>query len=319
MRVLQSAAVRSSIGYVAASTFWSLMAKILVTRFFFDYPLVILMLQTTATLLIVEVLRVLGVLKLAPYSFEKGRHVFVPSLMLSVAQWISVASFEGIGLPSFDSIKRFSPFFVCLGMAVFGRGQQNQRIDANRTLIALGISFAASVTVNLEMSLDRYSLFYGLAAAALQAGALLQFEGLLQNLSSFDILYMHSFNSLVMFLLADIVQDEIRDAFMYMITAAHPTFGGVFALLLIAGIIFQWSLFYCLEKTSALDLQIVSNVRAAFEIFVAYYLSVYLFYDVSPGLTNWIFLFATLGGAVYYFKVQTNDQVIMKGPWLSKA
>lgn len=113
---------------------------------------------------------------------------------------------------------------------------------------------------------------------------------------------MHSFNSLVFYLLADMVRDELRDAFMYMITSAHPLFIIVFRKLqllsahsspslpvisMLAGIIFHFTTFSCLEKNGSLNTQIVSNVRAVTETFLAYYLSIYLFYDVYPGVVNW--------------------------------
>ncbi|ETN74501.1 hypothetical protein NECAME_03987 [Necator americanus] len=49
---------------------------------------------------------VLGIVKLSPYSFEKGRHCFLPSILYCVAQWLTLVAFEGIGLPGFESVKR---------------------------------------------------------------------------------------------------------------------------------------------------------------------------------------------------------------------
>lgn len=54
-----------------------------------------------------------------------------------------------------------------------------------------------------------------------------------------------------------------------------------------AGVLFHFTTFSCLEKNGPLNMQIVSNVRAVVETFLAYYLSVYLFYDVYPGVLNW--------------------------------
>ncbi|VDL73773.1 unnamed protein product [Nippostrongylus brasiliensis] len=190
--------------YVGSTIFCSLVGKVVVTRFFFDYPVVILMLQMATTLFAIELLRVLGVVKLAPYSFDKGRHCFVPSILLCIAQWLTVVAFEGIGMPAFESVKRS--------------------------------------VLNFELSLDQYSLFYGLLASVLQAAAYLQFENLSHNYQAMELLYMHSFNSLIVFLVADVVQDEIRDAFMYMMTSAHPLFTGAFAMLMFAGILFQYSM-----------------------------------------------------------------------------
>ncbi|KAK6048853.1 hypothetical protein COOONC_13642 [Cooperia oncophora] len=107
MRLLLTPAVRSAVFYVGSTIFCSLVGKVVVTRFFFDYPVVILMLQMATSLFIIELLRVFGVVKLSPYSFEKGRHCFLPSILLCVAQWLTVVAFEGIGMPAFESVKRF--------------------------------------------------------------------------------------------------------------------------------------------------------------------------------------------------------------------
>ncbi|KHJ85968.1 hypothetical protein OESDEN_14295 [Oesophagostomum dentatum] len=147
----------------------------------------------------------------------------------------------------------------------------------------------------------------------------MQFESLSHTYQAIEMLYMHSFNSLIIYLIADIVQDEIRDAFMYMMTSAHPLFGGAFAVLLISGILLQYAMFSCIEHNGALTTQILSNVRAAFQIFIAYFLSTYLFYDVSPGILNYIGLLCT-GGAAYYLYNQRNSSALpQKSQWASKA
>ncbi|VDO23228.1 unnamed protein product [Heligmosomoides polygyrus] len=140
MRFLLTPAVRSAALYVGSTLFCSLVGKVVVTRFFFDYPVVILMLQMAATLFVIEVLRVLGVVKLSPYSFEKGRHCFLPSVLLCVAQWLTVVAFEGIGMPSFESVKRITPLIILLGANAMSR---QSRVDHIQLAGIAGISFTS--------------------------------------------------------------------------------------------------------------------------------------------------------------------------------
>ncbi|CAI5447085.1 unnamed protein product [Caenorhabditis angaria] len=321
MRSLKTTSGRSLILFILASTFCSIMGKVIVTRFFFDYPIVILMMQTASTLFVIEISRILGILKVPPYSFEKGRQIFIPSLLYTLAQWVTVASFEGIAMPNFDSVKRFTPLLILIFISLRGR---QQKLDPNRTLMILGLCFATSVAVNLELAMDRYSFLYGVFGAGLQAAALILFEENMVNFSATEMLYLHSFNSLVFYLMADIVQDEIRDAFMYIITAAHPLFIVVFLINLLAGIIFHFTIFKCLEHNGAVKLQIFSNIRCVFETFIAYYMGFYLFYDVSPGIINWLFLiFTCLGAKTLRFgdgiDFEKEKGNIVKGPWMTKA
>ncbi|PIC35031.1 hypothetical protein B9Z55_014512 [Caenorhabditis nigoni] len=292
MRVIKTAAGRSMITFVIATVFCSLMAKIMVTRYFFDYPVVILMMQSAATLFFIEVARVLGILKVAPYCFEKGRHIVIPSILYTISQWITVASFEGIAMPNFDSVKRFTPILILIGLAARSR---QQKVDQNRTFIIIGLSIASAFAVNLDFSVDRYSLMYGMVGAVLQATALILFEEHLQTYN-----------------------DELRDAFMYMITSAHPLFIIVFAISMLSGVLFHFTAFSCLEKNGSLNMQIVSNIRAVLETFFAYYLSIYLFYDVYPGILNWAFLAITLVAARALITRDTEPEIV-KGPWMTKA
>ncbi|KAK6747783.1 hypothetical protein RB195_000774 [Necator americanus] len=293
MRFLLTPAVRSAAFYVGSTLLCSLIGKVVVTRFFFDYPVVILMLQMATTLFIVELLRVLGIVKLSPYSFEKGRHCFLPSILYCVAQWLTLVAFEGIGLPGFESVKRFTPLVILLGSTAISR---QSRLDHIQLIGVAGISFTSFLTVNFEISLDQYSIFYGLIAIVLQGAAYMQFESL-----------SHTY------------QDEIRDAFMYMMTSAHPLFGGAFAVLLISSIFLQYATFSCIEQNGALNTQIISNVRAAFQIFIAYFLSLYLFYDVSPGFLNYIGLLCTGAAAYYLYNQRNSDSTLVKSAWASKA
>ncbi|CAJ0604108.1 unnamed protein product [Cylicocyclus nassatus] len=267
MRFLVTPALRSAALYVGTTLFCSLVGKIVVTRFFFDYPVVILMLQMATTLFVVELLR-------------------------------------------------FTPLVILLGTNALTR---QARLDHTQLIGVAAISFTSFLTVNFELSLDQYSLFYGVLAAVLQAAAYMQFESLSHTYQAMELLYMHSFNSLIIFLIADIVQDEIRDAFMYMMTSAHPLFGGAFAILLISGIFLQYTMFSCIEQNGALTTQILSNVRAAFQIFVAYFLSLYLFYDVSPGFFNYVGLVCTFGAAYYLYSQRNSDSMPQKNAWVNKA
>ncbi|KAK5972378.1 hypothetical protein GCK32_001422 [Trichostrongylus colubriformis] len=316
MRLLLTPAVRSAAFYVGSTIFCSLVGKVVVTRFFFDYPVVILMLQMATTLFIVELLRVFGVVKLSPYSFEKGRHCFLPSILLCFAQWLTVVAFEGIGMPAFESVKRVTPLVILLGANAVSR---QGRVDHVQVAGVAAISFTSFLTVNFELYLDQYSLFYGLLAAVLQGAAYLQFESLSHTFQAIELLYMHAFNSLIVFLIADIVQDEIRDAFMYMMTSAHPLFASVFAVLLLSGILLQFATFVCIEHNGALNTQILSNIRAAFQIFIAYFLSLYLFYDVSPGVLNYFGLLLTIAAAYHVYSRRNADSIPPKTAWTSKA
>ncbi|KAK5972379.1 hypothetical protein GCK32_001423 [Trichostrongylus colubriformis] len=315
MRLLLTPAVRSAAFYVGSTVFCSLMSKVVVTRLFFEYPLVIIMLQMATTLFIVELLRVFGVVKMSPYSFEKGRHCFLPSILLCFAQWLTVVALS-IGMPAFESVKRITPLVILLGANAVSR---QGRVDHFQLAGVAAFSFSSFLTVNLEFPLDQYSLFYGLLAAVLQGAAYLQFESLSHTFQAIELLYMHAFNSLIVFLIADIVQDEIRDGFMYMMTTSHPLFASAFAVLLLSGVLLQFATFVCIEHHGALNTQIISNIRVTFQIFIAYFLSLYVFYDVPPDVLNYLGLLLTIAAAYHVYSRRNIDSIPPKAAWTSKA
>ncbi|CAI4229556.1 unnamed protein product [Auanema sp. JU1783] len=301
--------------YVVCSTFCSLLGKVIVTRFFFDYPTVILLLQNATSLFIIEVLRIINVLKISPYSFDRGRHVMLPSMLLCFSQWITVCSFEGIGLPVFDSMKRLTaPLIIIVSIFI----HKQSRYDKHQVAAVVALSLISFITVNLEMSLDRYSFMYGIIAALFQAIAYVHFERLSQNFEASELVYLHCFNSLVVYLIADIVQDEIRDSFMFMMTSAHPLFSGVFLILLFSSLPLHYATFYTIQHLGALNTQVISNIRAAFQILIAYAFSIYMFYGVGFGIMNYLGLLAIIPTAYYCFLTFRND-TSLKMPWATKA
>ncbi|KAF8372604.1 bus-12, partial [Pristionchus pacificus] len=304
--MMQSPAAKSALIFAGASFITGIIAKILITKMFFDYPIVILMLQMATVLFSIELLRVFGVLKLAPYTFDKGRHLFLSSILMSISSWLSVSAYEGIGLPLFDPVKRLTPLLV-LGVSTFIYRKQ-QRLDRNALIALVGISFLSSIAVNFELTMGRFSLFYGLIAGLLHAAAFVQFESLSDTFSPLEMMYMHSFNSLVVFLLADIVQDEIRDAFMYVMTSSSKTFVFLFIFLMVLGLAIQYTTFHCIGTNGALVTSIVANGRAVFQVMFAYYTSSYLFYDLYPGLINWMSFLGTAGSIYYFFQKYDLDQ-----------
>ncbi|CAJ0932629.1 unnamed protein product, partial [Mesorhabditis belari] len=303
LKLLESNEAKSAFLYAGASLCTHLIAKVVVNRLFFDYPIVILMLQHAAALLLIEVARVTSLIKLTPYSLDRGRHLFLPSVLLSVSSWLSVASLEGIGMPVFDSVKRMTAIFVLVGGGFVLKRNWSEQKNALSIVV---ISLATALTVNFDLNMDRFSLFYGLIAAITQAIAYLQLEVLSATFPPIELLYMHSFNSLVVFLLADVIQDEVRDAFMYMMTSANGLFTCLLLILLISGLFLNFTMMHCISTNGALTTAITSNIRAAIQIMIAYYSWVHLFYDVMPTFIHWIGLFLALGFAVVLYRKPRN-------------
>ncbi|KAK0400058.1 hypothetical protein QR680_003334 [Steinernema hermaphroditum] len=229
----------STVGYGIVSLIASTLNKIVMTKFFFDYPIVIAMLQMALTLIAIEVLRFTDKIKVLPYNFQRGRDMLVPSLLYSLSAYFSLNSLEGITMPLFPAIKRFCPMAV--------------------------LAFSCYLLRNHRPS-----------------------------------------NQMI----AGVFADELRDSFMYFITSSSPLFSICLISLIVFGVLMHCFAILCICKTNALNTAIVGNVRAAVQTFVAYSISVYLFYDYTPTLLNLAGLMIAVGGAVYLSKLQKNDQFL---------
>lgn len=143
--------------------------------------------------------------------------------------------------------------------------------------------------------------------------ALVLIERLHESFSTLDLIYMNSFNCLCLFLIADLVQDEIRDAFMYLITSVTMLFVCCFAALLALGVLFHAALFYCVNHANSLHVSIIQNLAGALQIFVAYLLSVYLFYDLAPSWTNIFGVLICSGATIAFYKFSQQTEYKFAG------
>ncbi|TMS38625.1 hypothetical protein L596_005309 [Steinernema carpocapsae] len=275
------------------------------TKFFFDYPIVITMLQMAITLIVIEVLRYADKVKVLAYNFQRGRDLLVPSLLYALSAYFSLNSLEGITMPMFPTVERFCP----MAALVFSYYLLRRNQPSNQMIAAVFlVSFGSALACFYEFSLDQWSCLYGITAFCMQGAAFVLLESLSSQYSTVDLIYMNSFNCLVFFLIADLVQDELRDSFMYFITSSTTLFGVCLGALILFGVLMHCFAVICIANTNALTTTVVGNIRAAFQTFIAYTISVYLFYDYAPTILNFVGLVITVCGAVFLAKINSSEQ-----------
>ncbi|KAE9554561.1 hypothetical protein FO519_002200 [Halicephalobus sp. NKZ332] len=300
--MLQNPSTRSVVILGVVSVMNSLFNRIVMTKFFFDYPIVILMLQMAVTLFSIEMARLFNWVKLPAYTFHRGKDMFLPSTLYALSSYLVMNCLDGIAMPLFPPIQRFCPLAVVL-LAFY---TQKRSLPSRQVLLLVGlICFGGSLSSFYEISIDVWSIIYGIAAVSMHSLALVLIERLHENYSNvLDLIYMNSFNCLCLFLVADLVQDEIRDAFMYLITSMTMLFIFCFLALISLGVFFHIAIFYCVTQTNSLHASIIHNVAGALQIFVAYALSVYLFYDLAPSWTNIFGVFICISATAAFYSAR---------------
>ncbi|KAI1721260.1 triose-phosphate transporter family domain-containing protein [Ditylenchus destructor] len=276
-------------------------------KFFFDYPIVILIMQMASTLCAMEIGRLLKLFKLQAYNFQRGKDMFLPSLFYSLASFFCLNSMDGITMPFFPFIQRFYPIgLVILNVYIFRRQRPSLQTLTVVILVCIGSAFASA----FELNLDPWGIIGGAASALMLASALALIEKLQeQHGSALDIIYMNSFNCLCVFLVADLIQDEIRDAFMYLVTSITPMLVLCLIFSIIAGVLCHAALIYCITNTNALNAAIVNSCASALQVIVAFSLSIYLFYDLMPDWYNIGGIVLAVAGTIFFF---LSDNALLK-------
>lgn len=78
---------------------------------------------------------------------------------------------------------------------------------------------------------------------------------------------------------------------MYLMTSVTWVFVFWFFFPILVGIVYHVSLFYCISNVGAAHTSIISVLTGGIQIFLAYGLSIYLFYDVSYSIIGVIPIF----------------------------
>ncbi|KAI6240859.1 UDP-sugar transporter-like protein [Aphelenchoides fujianensis] len=276
-----------------------LFTRILTTKFFFDYPIVILMIQMALTLFTIETARLFNVIKLPAYTFQRGRDLLTPSLFFSISSYLSLNCLDGSTMPIFPFVQRFAPLAI---IAFLSYWHKKQRFQRNGVLIIGTICLGSAFSSIYEWSIDLWSWNYAFLALVLHALTLIHIERLQEQYSStIELIYLNSFNCLCLFLVADLIQDEIRDSFMYIVTSTTWLFASCFFTLIVLGSLFHAALFYCIAQAGAVHTSIMNILAGGIQLFIAYGLSIYLFYDLYPTWTNIIGVTMTVATALYYY------------------
>ncbi|KAI3418910.1 hypothetical protein GPALN_008008 [Globodera pallida] len=301
----QSVAVKSLILYGGVSLVHGLLSRIVMTKFFFDYPIVLVIFHMALTLCLIELGRLIKLFKVQPYTFYRGKDVFLPSLFYSLSQYILLNSLDGITLPFFPFIQKFFALLVVPCYVLF---LHRQRPSVQTLIVLFCVCIGSAMSSVFEVNLDLWGLAYSMLALLMLTVSLVMMERLHnQNNTALELIYMNSFNCLCLFLLADIVQDEIRDAYMYMQTSTTPVFYVCLLSLIVVGALCHAVLIHCITTANTLNTAIIHNCSAAIQVLVAYSLSIEVFYDTEPDWNNIFGVVLAMSATIFYF-ISSRDR-----------
>uniref|UniRef100_A0A0M3HQV6 TPT domain-containing protein n=1 Tax=Ascaris lumbricoides TaxID=6252 RepID=A0A0M3HQV6_ASCLU len=303
---LRKGSFGSVIAYGVSSLFASLLRRIVTMKLFFDFPIFISITQVAAILIVLELTRFFKILQIQSYTLEGGREMFLPSFLHTFASYISMNAIEGASMPMFASVKCFCPIAVIL----FSNFISRRPIPSYSFLLLVFILCVGSSLTNIfEFMWERWSYLFGLAALTMNAASFVQLENLALNYSPLDLLYVNSFNELIFLLVADFFEDELRGAIMFFFASASVTLIVTFFFLIVFGVLTHLTLFYCIVYANSLTLSLTADVRSAIQVFIAYFFSVYVYYDIIPGISNIIGILMVLAASAALIYRNSSQQL----------
>lgn len=84
-----------------------------------------------------------NIVKLLPYTFDRGKDMFVPSLLYALHGYFSLTALEGMNLPMYGAVKRWVPMLTMwMSFVVLRKQRPSREIVISVALISLGAFLA---------------------------------------------------------------------------------------------------------------------------------------------------------------------------------
>ena len=137
--------------YGFCSVFMTFVNKTMLDTYEFDYPFFIMLSQMVFTVVLFEVLRLAGVLKLHSYTIVRGRSFFMPSLFYGLHSVLALTALTNMNIPMYSLMKRCTPFVTLfLGVVVLKKSLPSCRLIAAVAMITGGCIIAGTLLSQLQ-------------------------------------------------------------------------------------------------------------------------------------------------------------------------
>jgi len=255
--------------YFTCSISMNFLNKAVVSSYNFNYPFFIMACQMVATVVFLDLIRVLKIVKLPAYSLKEGVEFLPCSLSFALHSTLSLIALHGMNIPMYGAIKRCTPLVnLILSVIVLKKPFPSTLLSSSVGLITFGV-FVASLG---DLQFDAHAYTMGTLSVFAQAGylTLVQKSSEVNHRSTIEMLHVNSFNTLPIFLTVSMVLGEPADIGQS-VSVAEPGFTWVFALLIVSGCVLTWSQFMCAAVCSALTTSMISVAKSVIQTVVGFF------------------------------------------------
>lgn len=316
-------ALSSAVVYGAISLSIGFLNKAVVSEYEFNFPLFILGCQMMLTLCVLEILQLSGKFSLPVITFASIRMFALPSFCYSLHATLSLVALEGMNIPMYAAVKRCTPLVnLILSVTYLKKPVPSPMIISSVLIITVGCLIAGMS----DPTFNAYAYMMGGMSVVLQGLYLTLVQQCGENnLSPIHVLHLHSYISVIPFFILTYSTGEISAMWSYRLQG-ELGFVGIFLLLLVMGLLLNFSLFLCTMLNSALTTSIVGVSKA----FLGTIIGFYAFGGIPYHPVNIAgIVLNTIGGFVYTYakykeqrkqrRIDIGDTGIQQNGWELKT
>ncbi|CEF71154.1 Hypothetical protein SRAE_X000048100 [Strongyloides ratti] len=273
--------------------------RIVMAKFFFNFPLFISILQYGILLLFIEIANSQNIIKLQPYTVERGKELMIPSILYSLSTYFTLTSLDGVSLHMFPLMTKLAPL-TAIGIIFFLSEDRDTLTVGKIGIIGLIVLFS-SMSVYFFYSFQPMSWFYGLFVAICLPYSFRLYYLQAEKTNIKDVIYVNCFNCFALFMIADLVVNEVNYVYYYYQTSASLAFYVSILFQVITGIFSYILLMYIIKKLGLITTTVTYTTLQSLQLFFAYLFSLILFYDITPTFFNILNIWLCVLCTIYYF------------------
>lgn len=258
--------------------------KYLLTIWGFDFPIILIFIQTIVTLFSLYLVnRRLNIIKInnifkEDFSIKNFKYQYLTALFYSLHTITALKALTGLNIPMYATFKRCGPLFnLMLSYVLFVKQDSN---NAKKNIINLSIimmTIGAIIAGFGDLKFDLKSYLYCGASVIFQAFYLSFIQKCSETeKNSMQTFYYNNLFSLPLLTISFLYTDELYEIVPYFSSKNSVLndfgFWTVFSLVLICGCCLCFSQFWCTTNNSALTTSVIGVLKSFLQTVVGIYL-----------------------------------------------
>jgi len=255
--------------YFSCSISMNFLNKAVVSSYNFNYPFFIMACQMLTTIIFIDILRTLKMIKINAYSLKDGVEFLACSISFATHSTLSLIALHGMNIPMYGAIKRCTPLVnLILSVMVLRKPFPSALLTFSIGLITVGVLVASLG----DLAFDAHAYTMGSLSVFAQAGylTLVQKSSEQNHKSIVEMLHVNAYNTLPIFITVSMILGEPANI-SSSLDSLDASFVMVFVLLILSGCILTYSQFLCAAVCSALTTSMIGVAKSVIQTILGFF------------------------------------------------